>query len=151
MLHGNVKNLQRDSKKMEIESRAVAVALECHSSFISGLCCTGKCFCYSKIFIFIFLVALWRCCSQLIVDDALGMTSSAHISKQTAGMPVLCVLNFRCFLLKRNSLGRNQVRFKSKMCKRDENLIALIYFLYTLRVLKIILNLACQILPQPLC
>ena len=37
-------NVRRDLKKMEEESRAVELALEGHSLFISGLCYKGKLF-----------------------------------------------------------------------------------------------------------
>ena len=60
-------------KKMEEESRAVTLALESHILFIFSLYCIGKCFKYSKTIIFI----SWYYCSQLVVGDALGMTSSA--------------------------------------------------------------------------
>ena len=64
MLHGKVK-----MKKMEEESRAVELALEGHSLFISGLCCAGKCFRYSKIIIFIFLIPLLHCCRLIVYSD----------------------------------------------------------------------------------
>ena len=52
-------NVRRDlKKKMEDESRAVKLALESHILFTLGLCCTGKCFNYSKNIIFILLVPL---------------------------------------------------------------------------------------------
>ena len=47
-------NVRHDLKKMEKESRAVELALENHTItenhtlFMFGLCCTGKCFNYSK-------------------------------------------------------------------------------------------------------
>ena len=47
-------NVRRDLKKMDEENRAVKLALESHIWFILGLCCTGKCFNYSKTIIFIF-------------------------------------------------------------------------------------------------
>ena len=49
----------------------------------------------------------------------------------------LCVLNFTIFfLLKRNVLGGNQVRFKYKIYEIYKSLIAFIYFLYTLLAFK---------------
>ena len=51
-------SIRCDLKKMVEESRAVELALEGHTLIISGLCCTGKCFCDSKIIIFIFLAPL---------------------------------------------------------------------------------------------
>ena len=55
-LAGQRQNVRLDMKKMEEESRAVEMALENHNLFIFGLCCTGKCFSYSKTIIFLFLV-----------------------------------------------------------------------------------------------
>ena len=37
-------NVQHDLKKMKEESRAIELAFEGHSLFMSGLCCTGKMF-----------------------------------------------------------------------------------------------------------
>ena len=37
-------NVRRDLKKMAEESRAIGLALESQSRFISGLCCRGKMF-----------------------------------------------------------------------------------------------------------
>ena len=68
---------------------------------------------------------------QLAIDDALEMTSSADVSKQTVGIPVLCVLNIVNFVVKRNVLGGNQVRCKYKKNERCKSLTAFIYFLYT--------------------
>ena len=51
-------NVRRDLKKRAEESRAVEVALENHNLLNFGLCCTGKCFNYSRTIIFIFLVPL---------------------------------------------------------------------------------------------
>ena len=51
-------NILGDLKKMEEENRAVKLALESHILLIFGLCCTGKCFNYSKTIIFICLVSL---------------------------------------------------------------------------------------------
>ena len=80
--------------------------LEGHDLLIFGLCCTGKCFNYSKTVIAIF----WYHCdavdAQLVVDDALGMTSSAGRWNTRS----LCFEFCDIFLLKRNVLGGNQVR-----------------------------------------
>ena len=56
-----------------------------------------------------------------------------HVSKQTVGILVLCVLNFAIFFfLKETFWEGNQVRIKYKKYERYKSSIASIYFVYTL-------------------
>ena len=65
-----------------------------------------------------------------------ALRGSAHTLVNKPLEYPFCVLNFAfCFLLKRNVLGGNLVRFKYNKYERYKSLIASIYFLYTLPAL----------------
>ena len=69
---GKCQNIRRGLKKMKEESRVAELALENHKVFFCFFCAVQeKYFNYTKTIIFIF----WYHCD--VVDDALGMTSSA--------------------------------------------------------------------------